>query len=92
MPPIELIAKSYGLPFFKATSQSSLKACVKKVLDLKSPAICELIVDPSHVTLPKASVKKKEDGSFTTLPMEDLAPFLDREEFRENLLIKEFEL
>ena len=91
LPSIELIAKSYGLPFFKATSQSSLKACVKKVLDLKFPAICELIVDPSHVTLPKASVKKKEDGSFTTLPMEDLAPFLDREEFRENLLIKEFE-
>ena len=91
LPSIELIAKSYGLPFFKATSQSSARACVKKVLDLKFPAICELIVDPSHVTLPKASVKKKEDGSFTTLPMEDLAPFLDREEFRENLLIKEFE-
>ena len=91
LPSIELIAKSYGLPFFKATSQSSVKACVKKVLGLKFPAICELIVDPSHVTLPKASVKKKEDGSFTTLPMEDLAPFLDREEFRENLLIKEFE-
>ena len=91
LPSIELIAKSYGLPFFKATSQSSVRACVKKVLDLKFPAICELIVDPSHVTLPKASVKKKEDGSFTTLPMEDLAPFLDREEFRENLLIKEFE-
>ena len=92
LPSIELIAKSYGLPFFKATSQSSVRACVKKVLDLKFPAICELIVDPSHVTLPKASVKKKEDGSFTTLPMEDLAPFLDREEFRENLLIKEFEV
>ena len=91
LPSIELIAKSYGLPFFKATSQSSARACVKKVLNLKFPAICELIVDPSHVTLPKASVKKKEDGSFTTLPMEDLAPFLDREEFRENLLIKEFE-
>lgn len=91
LPSIELIAKSYGLPFFKSTSQSSVRACVKKVLDLKFPAICELIVDPSHVTLPKASVKKKEDGSFTTLPMEDLAPFLDREEFRENLLIKEFE-
>ena len=92
LPSIELIAKSYGLPFFKATSQSSVRECVKKVLDLKFPAICELIVDPSHVTLPKASVKKKEDGSFTTLPMEDLAPFLDREEFRENLLIKEFEV
>jgi len=91
LPSIELIAKSYGLPFFKATSQSSVRECVKKVLDLKFPAICELIVDPSHVTSPKASVKKKEDGSFTTLPMEDLAPFLDREEFRENLLIKEFE-
>jgi len=47
------------------------------------------MVDPNHTTLPKASVYKKEDGSFATRPMEDLFPFLDREEFRENLMIEE---
>ena len=47
------------------------------------------MVDPNHITLPKASVYKKEDGSFATRPMEDLFPFLDRQEFRENLMIDE---
>jgi acetolactate synthase-1/2/3 large subunit len=40
------------------------------------------------VTAPKTSVYKKADGSFSARPMEDLAPFLDREEFRENMLIE----
>ena len=46
------------------------------------------MVDADHKTIPKASVYKKEDGSFATRPMEDLAPFLDRDEFIKNLLIK----
>ena len=40
------------------------------------------------MTAPKASVYKKEDGSFAARPMEDLAPFLDRQEFGENMIIE----
>jgi len=43
---------------------------------------------PTHVTAPKTSVYKKADGSFAARPMEDLAPFLDREEFRDNMFIE----
>ena len=42
----------------------------------------------THVTAPKASVYKKSDGSFAAKPMEDLAPFLDRDEFASNMVIK----
>ena len=55
---------------------------------MDGPVVCELMVDPNHTTLPKASVYKKEDGSFATKPMEDLFPFLDREEFRKHLIVK----
>ena len=37
-----------------------------------------------HTTAPKASIYKKDDGTFSTKPMEDLDPPLDREEFEEN--------
>jgi len=88
LPSIELNAAAYKIPYAKIKTQQNLKLNLKTILDTYGPIICELIVDPNHKTLPKASVYKKEDGSFATRPMEDLAPFLDRNEFLNNLLIK----
>lgn len=91
LPSIELNAAAYRIPFIKIENQKNLKENIKSVLNYTGPVICELIVDVNHKTLPKASVYKKADGSFTTRPMEDLAPFLDREEFINNLLIKQIQ-
>jgi acetolactate synthase-1/2/3 large subunit len=88
LPSIELNAMAYKIPYIKISNQQNLKNDLQKVLNTLGPIICELIVDSEHKTLPKASVYKKPDGSFTTCPMEDLAPFLDRDEFLNNLLIK----
>jgi len=90
LPSIELTASAYKIPFVRIENQNNLKQELKEVLDTTGPIICELMVDPNHITLPKASVYKKEDGSFATRPMEDLFPFLDRDEFQENLMIGEY--
>ncbi len=88
LPSIELNAKAYKIPYKKITNQINLKSKIKKVLNISGPLICEVIVDENHTTLPKASVYKTKDGKFTTRPMEDLFPFLDSEEFLDNLFIK----
>jgi acetolactate synthase-1/2/3 large subunit len=88
LPSIELNAAAYKIPFIKIENQKNLKEDIKSVLNYPGPVICELTIDPDHKTFPKASVYKKEDGSFATRPMEDLAPFLNRDEFQKNLLIK----
>ena len=88
LPSIELNAAAYKIPYIKISNQQNLKNDLQKVLNITGPIICELIVDPDHKTFPKASVYKNPDGSFATRPMEDLAPFLDRKEFLNNLLIK----
>jgi acetolactate synthase-1/2/3 large subunit len=88
LPSIELNAAAYKIPYVKIQTQQNLKTDLNTILNTHGPIICELIVDPDHKTQPKASVYKKEDGSFTARPMEDLAPFLDRNEFLNNLLIK----
>jgi acetolactate synthase-1/2/3 large subunit len=88
LPSIELNAAAYKIPYIKISNQQNLKNDLQKVLNTSGPIICELIIDPDHKTFPKASVYKKSDGSFATRPMEDLAPFLDRQEFINNLLIE----
>jgi acetolactate synthase-1/2/3 large subunit len=37
--------------------------------------------------MPRLSSVQRADGSFVSKPLEDLWPFLDREEFRSNMLV-----
>jgi acetolactate synthase-1/2/3 large subunit len=88
LPSIQLNAAAYRIPYLRIDDQKNLKQNIANVLKQEGPVICEMMVDQNHRTLPKVSVYKKLDGSFSTRPMEDLTPFLDREEFNKNLLIK----
>ena len=87
LPSIELNAAAYKIPYRKICNQINLQKALTEVFLISGPIVCELMVDPDHKTLPKASVYKKPDGSFATRPMEDLAPFLDREEFLSNMVV-----
>jgi acetolactate synthase-1/2/3 large subunit len=87
LPSIKLNSDAYRIPYFIIENQISLKEDIEKVLRHKGPIICELMVDENHITSPKASVYKKSNGQFATRPMEDLAPFLDREEFLTNMVV-----
>ena len=61
---------------------------IKKVLESKSPLICEVVVSKTQYFEPKVSSRKLEDGTMVSCPLEDLYPFLDKEELEENMFIK----
>jgi len=88
LPEIKLQAKAYGIKYFKIKNNKDLIVNLEKIISYKDAFICEVMVDINHTTLPKASVYKDKNGLFCTRPMEDLAPFLDRNEFKANLLIQ----
>jgi acetolactate synthase-1/2/3 large subunit len=46
-----------------------------------------VILDPEQPFAPKLSSRRLEDGRMVTSPLEDMAPFLGREELAENLLV-----
>lgn len=87
LPDTEKIAQAFDIEYFKVSDNSSLKHVALKVLDSKGPAICEVILSFDHITAPKLSSYQKEDGSMISRPLEDLAPFLSREELKSNMLI-----
>lgn len=48
----------------------------------------ELFTDTEQVWEPKSSARRLEDGTIVSPPLEDLAPFLSREELKENMFIE----
>jgi acetolactate synthase-1/2/3 large subunit len=51
------------------------------------PVVIFVVLDRAHGFEPKLSSKRLADGSMVTAPLEDMAPFLDREEFHSHMLI-----
>ena len=61
--------------------------CIEKTLKTPGYAICEVMVTPEQNFEPKSSSRQLEDGTIVSPPLEDLAPFLDREELKENMIV-----
>ena len=86
-PEFEKLAKAFGYKYFSAHSNKEMKEVVDKVLKIDGPAFCEIFTDTKQVWEPKSSTKRLEDGTLVSPPLEDLAPFLPREELKKNMFI-----
>ena len=64
-----------------------MKNVVDKVLAEEGPLFCEIFTDTKQVWEPKSSTKRLEDGTLVSPPLEDLAPFLPREELNEIMIV-----
>lgn len=86
-PDFERLSVAFGFPFVRCDRHDDMEAAIKATLDIAGPAICELIVDENVVFAPKLGAKQHPDGRITSPPLEDLSPFLTREELRDNMII-----
>lgn len=86
-PKFELIAKAFGYDYYCAHSNAEMKNVVDTVLKQEGPVFCEIFTDTKQVWEPKSSTKRLEDGTLVSPPLEDLAPFLSREELEKNMFI-----
>lgn len=86
-PEYKRIAEAFGMPYFCAHSNEEMKKAVADTLAVDGYAFCEIFTDTVQVWEPKSSTKRLEDGRLVSPPLEDLAPFLDREELKSNMFI-----
>lgn len=87
-PDLELIAAAFGLQYYACHAPEDLKGTIKKALCGEESCICEIFVTKKQFTEPKISSRKLEDGSMVSAPLEDMYPFLPREELAENMYIE----
>lgn len=86
-PEFRKIAEAFGYRYFSAHSNAEMKAVVDEVLKLEGPVFTEIFTDTVQVWEPKSSTKRLADGTLISPPLEDLAPFLPREEIAANMFI-----
>lgn len=85
-PSFEKLAWAYGFPYQKISDNSEVEK-VAETLAMEGPCICEVFVDTEQKFEPKAASKRLSDGTMVSAPLEDLAPFLPREELKEQMII-----
>lgn len=90
-PDVTKLATAYGLASATIEDNERIAADIAKVLAIPGPVVCDVRLTPDYRFEPKLSSEKKPDGRIVSKPLEDMFPFLDREEFRTNMLIPEMD-
>jgi acetolactate synthase-1/2/3 large subunit len=86
-PQFERLSNAFGIPYVRCGSHADMDSCIRQTLSAVGPAFCELMVDESVAFAPKLSSKQLPDGKIISPPLEDLSPFLSKDELASNMLI-----
>ncbi len=84
-PDFSHLAAAYGLAYSYIGTNDEIENGIRSVLAMDGASLCELNISSEQGITPKASAFRREDGTLESRPLEDMAPFLPREEIRENM-------
>lgn len=91
LPDVCKVAGAYGIASCEIKGHEGIREKVKQVLDSPGPMVCAVNVSADQATAPRATSMIRADGTIVSLPMEDMAPRLPREEFRAQMIIPPLE-
>ncbi len=87
-PDSEKIAKAYGIEFVRVSDNALLDKTLDDVLNYKGAVICEIMTPRDQLIIPTVASEKRNDGTMVSKPLEDMYPFLDRNEFKKKMIVK----
>lgn len=90
-PSFEKVADTFGLGYMKIENHDGIDEKISQALNYDGPIICDINMSPNQPLLPKVYSEKLADGTMISKPLEDMFPFLDRQEFLNNMFIKPLE-
>ena len=86
-PDFEKLAYAYGIPYYGCGGMEKLDSILDEFLKCNGYAMLQIFCDTKQIFEPKSATKRLPDGTLVSPPLEDLYPFLSREELRENMYI-----
>lgn len=87
-PDITKIACAYGMNTEIIDRHEHMRDKIESILRYEGPLMCDVMLQTDYIFSPKLSSERKPDGRIISKPLEDLYPFLPREEFYKNMIIK----
>ena len=86
-PKFRRVAEAFGIAYSSAAMHNDLPGAIAAALAADGPALCELFVDENVSFAPKLGAKAHPGGRITSPALEDLSPFLPRDELAANMRI-----
>lgn len=86
-PDLEELAPAYGISYWLATTREQLLGLLDNALAFGGPLIFEINMPHDQALIPRNSSLIRPDGSIVSKPLEDLFPFLPRDEFNAQMII-----
>ncbi|VVB69342.1 Sulfopyruvate decarboxylase subunit beta [uncultured archaeon] len=87
-PDLKKIAYAYGINYESIHSQRELEEKLKGIIDYEGPVVCEVFTDPDQQIIPSVSSKVLASGRMVSMPLEDMWPYLPREELEDEMIIR----
>jgi acetolactate synthase-1/2/3 large subunit len=79
-PDFAKLAATFGFSYSSIQTNDELEKGIRHALTQEGCIICEVNISAEQRIFPKASAFRCPDGTFESRPLEDMAPFLPREE------------
>ena len=86
-PETEKIAYAYGIPYHRLRTTEDLDNKLTKILNSDGYALVEVVCPFKQDMSPSSSAKIDKDGKLVSQPLENMSPFLDDKEFKEEMIV-----
>lgn len=80
-PDFRKLADAFGVGYYRLDNEKNCDEVLEEALNCSGPCICECVVDPAQDFAPKSSSKVLPDGRIVSPSLDDMFPFLPRDEF-----------
>lgn len=90
-PSFKRLSEAFEIPYFGCNRHDEIASIVNQTLAISGPTMCEIYIDENITFAPKLASKQTPDGKIISPALEDLAPFLSKDELASNMLIDDFD-
>ena len=87
-PNLQKVVEAFDLQYYKMGSIAAAREILPKVFADAKPVVVEVISLPLQEIIPTSQSMIREDGTIVSKPLEDMYPYLPREEFCQEMQIK----
>jgi len=85
-PDTEKISNAYGIKYLPSRNYEDLPDKIQSFIDCSGPVLLEVFCC-IQTRYPRLNAIKNADETFTNRPFEDMFPFMDREEFKNEMIV-----
>jgi acetolactate synthase-1/2/3 large subunit len=87
-PNSEKIANAYGIKYISVSKNENVDSIVDEFINHNDGPIILEVFCCIQGRVPRLNAIKNDDGTFTNRPFEDMDPFMSREEFEKEMIVK----